>query len=32
MKELVEEFEREYGEETKKIRYQELKEEKKEFS
>jgi len=29
---LVEEFEREYGEETKEIRQQKLKEEEKEFS
>ena len=31
-KELVEEFEKEYGEETKKLRRQELEEEEKEFS
>ena len=31
-KELVEEFEREYGEKTEELRWQELKEEEKEFS
>ena len=32
MKELVEEFEREYGEEAKELRWQEQEKEKKEFS